>query len=132
MKAIVKNIFLLSAFAFVIEANINCAPAVVAAVFVPLIGAATWVNAANPAGTNTFFFFDITDNANTSSFNGNENLTGGGQASLKGSFTNHYINFTYNPGSSKKGTYQGRINDASTEITLSSPDGLPPLTLRKQ
>ncbi len=131
MKAFIKKFLLLSALAYVIIANVNCAGSVVAAAFIPLIGAAAWENTAN--STNTFFFIVETENSNTSTFTGNENLIGGGQAAFKGSFTNHDIEFVYDSTlTSKKGTYKGWVNDASTEIKLTSPDGLPAITLRKQ
>ena len=110
-------------------ASISCAATVLAAVFIPLIGASAWTNTAN--ATNTFFFFDIKENTNTSTFSGNENLIGGGQAPFTGSFLNHDIMFVYNAGSVKKGTYKGTVNDASTIITLTSSDNLPALTLKK-
>ena len=102
--------------------------------FIPIIGAATWHNSADMTGENTFFFLVDNDSTNTSTFTGNENLVGGGQDHFTGSFTNHNIQFTYEPNSSddKSGkTYSGTINDASTEMTLHGT-GLPSLTLQKQ
>lgn len=130
MKITLKNFFLLAASLYIVETNINCAASVVAAVFIPLIGAVQWQNSTN--ADNTFFFTVVTQNSNTSTFSGNENLVAGGQASFKGSFTNHNMQFTYDADQSKKGTYQGYVNDASTEIKLTSSTSLPALTLIKQ
>lgn len=122
----------MGAFAYVIQTNINCAGAVVAAAFIPLIGAATWVNA-DPTQSNYFNFFSITDNSNTSTFEGNEHV-GTASHHFTGSFKDHDITFKYDanvPGKGNK-TYNGRVNDASNQITLTSPDGLPGMTIRKQ
>lgn len=78
-----------------------------------------WTNKAD--ATNTFFFLPANTNVNTATFTGNENPPGGGaQLHFTGSFTNRNIQFTYDAGSSKTGTYTGTINDASTVITLNS------------
>ena len=114
---------------YIMVADLSCAGTVLASVFIPLIGASAWTNTAN--ANNTFFFFDIKENTNTSTFSGNENLIGGGQATFTGSFLNHDIIFVYNAGSAKKGTYKGTVNDASTIITLTSSDNLPALALKK-
>jgi polyisoprenoid-binding protein YceI len=133
MKTNLRNLFLMVAFSYVVETGISCAAGVAAAIFIPLLGASAWVNPAVPNAANTFFFFDITEKSNTSTFNGNENLPNGGQAHFTGSFTNHDIQFVYdNTLVSKKGTYKGFINDASTQIDLTGSDGLPPITLKKQ
>lgn len=136
MKAPFKNIILIILFACIIKANLNCAASVIAA-FIPLIGAAPWVNVTNP-DNNHFNFITIDNpNSNTSTFDGNEHFNDGNSDSsfhFTGSFTNHNIQFKYdsNTGSRSGKNYKGTINDPSTQITLSSPDGLPSLTLIKR
>jgi polyisoprenoid-binding protein YceI len=133
MKSTLRNLILLAAFSYVVETGISCAAGVAAAIFIPLLGANTWVNPAVANAQNTFFFFDITDKSNTSTFSGNENLPNGGQSHFTGSFTNHDIQFVYdNTLVPKKGSYKGYVNDASTQIDLTSSDGLPAITLKKQ
>lgn len=131
MKTSLKNFLLIIAFSYVVQAAFSCAAGVVTAIFIPLLGASQWVNPAVSNQKNTFFFFSIKENSNTSTFEGNENLAAGGQAAFKGSFTNHDIVFTYNDNSGKKGTYKGYINDASTEMKLTGDNNLPALTLIK-
>jgi hypothetical protein len=133
MKKIFKNLLLIPAFSYVVEMGISCAAAIPAVIFIPLIGASTWVNPAVPNAKNTFFFIGITENSNTSTFEGNENLPAGGQSHFTGSFTDHDIQFVYdNTKTPKVGSYKGYVNDASTQIDLTSTDGLPPITLKKQ
>ncbi len=105
------------AFAFICTLNLNCSKDGGDAIFIPDL-VATWANTTDD--TNEFFFFNYTTDANTSSFEGNEN-SGGNQFHFTGSFTNHDIQFTYdNTADPKSGSYSGTINDASTKITLSS------------
>jgi polyisoprenoid-binding protein YceI len=133
MKKTFKTLLSLAAFSYVVETGIGCAAAIPALIFIPLLGANAWVNPAVPNAKNTFFFFDITEKSNSSTFEGNENLAGGGQSHFTGSFTNHDIQFVYdNTSVPKKGSYKGYVNDASTQIDLTSSDGLPAITLKKQ
>lgn len=138
MKTSIKNIFVLIAFSYVIEANINCAAGVAAAAFIPLIGATNWVNAANP-DKNHFNFITIdSPNSNTSTFDGNEHFINSNNVDstfhFTGSFLNHDIQFKYDAdaGSRAGKSYKGLVNDASSQITLTSTDGLPAITLKKQ
>jgi hypothetical protein len=100
-------------------------------VFLPDLGA-QWTNKAD--ATNTFFFLVANTNVNTSTFDGNENINGGGQDNFTGSFKNSNISFTYTSTTltvSKRGkSYSGTINDNSTVMTLSGSLGS--LTLQKQ
>lgn len=122
--------------ALIIITGFNCSSSADLPVFVSMIGAKTWTNTADT--TNTFFFFDIPDNTSKYSFNGNENLSGGGQASFTGEADNHSIQFTYDASTnaSRAGkTYKGTVNDASDEITLKGTDAtapLPAVTLNAQ
>lgn len=116
------------AIALIVITGLQCAAGVVAAVFIPLIGAKQWTNVSDD--NNTFFFIVATDSTNISPFTGNENLTDGGQASFTGRFENHDIQFTYDAGTDARRagkTYKGRVNDASTEITLKGTDATDPL-----
>ena len=111
--------------------NIHCSKDSGSDFFIPILDN-TWVNQSNT--DNKFFFLPDSTNTNTSTFTGNEDLSGGGQDHFTGSFTNHNIRFTYDAGSSgdKSGkTFIGTINDASTLMTLHS-DNLGNLTLQKQ
>lgn len=138
MKITIKNILLLVTACYIIQTNINCAAGVVAAIFIPLLGATPWVNAAD--ADDKFFFLDVPDNSNTSMFTGNEILhsddmnTPDTTLHFTGSFTNHDIQFIYDADALLKPrkNYKGTVNDASTQIELTSPDGLPALTLKKQ
>jgi hypothetical protein len=94
----------------------------------------TWYNKADATNENKFFFFNVTSNVNTSTFNGNENpIGGGGQISFAGSFTNHQIQFTYdnNSGAKSGKSYSGTIDNTSTIMTLTSAD-LGNLVLQKR
>jgi hypothetical protein len=123
MKTTLKNFVLLVAFSYVIQTGISCAAGVVAAAFIPLLGA-LWFEEKN--SDHKFFFKVKTPDSNTSEFTGNEDLGGlNGTADFAGSFTNHDLQFTYVAGASKKGTYKGYINDASKEIKLTSDDATP-------
>jgi len=114
--------------------SLNCSKGGGDGFFIPIIGAATWVNEDNDK--NTFNFFNETENTNTSTFEGNEHI--GDPDTIyhfTGSFTNHNIQFTYDSDTAyherSGNTYSGTINDASTEMTLHGT-GLPNLTLQKQ
>jgi len=93
-------------------------------VFLPDLGA-QWTNKAD--ASNTFFFLVANTNVNTSTFDGNENINGGGQDNFTGSFKNSSITFTYTSTTltvSKRGkTYSGTINNNSTVMTLSGSLG---------
>ncbi len=129
---------LVIAFAYIIKTSFGCAAAAVAATFIPLISAVTWANATNQVN-NYFNFITInTPNSNTSAFDGNEHFRNSSNIDstfhFTGSFTDHAIQFKYdlNNGSRSGKTYKGTINDQSTEMILSSTDGLASLVLIKK
>jgi hypothetical protein len=125
-----KRNLIMKAFVFVLLAScIQCSKGG-DEVFVPDL-TKDWRSTAN---ANDHFFFLVNDpNKNTSSFSGNENITGGGSFQFTGSFTNKTIQFTFdNASGSKSGkSYNGTINDASNVMTLSSST-LGSLVLEKQ
>jgi hypothetical protein len=101
-------------------------------IFLPDLSA-QWTNKAD--ASNSFFFLVANSNVNSSTFDGNENIGGGGgQDNFTGSFKNSNITFTYTSTTltvSKRGkSYSGTINNNSTVMTLSGSLGS--LTLQKQ
>src|SRR5690349_8748007 len=100
-------------------------------IFLPDLSA-QWTNKAS--ATNTFFFLLNDATKNTSTFTGNDFVSGTLQGQFSGSYTNHDISFKYTNGSKNGKGYSGTINDASNVITLTSADvGLvSPLSLEKR
>jgi hypothetical protein len=134
MKTSIKNLLLVAAIAYVIEANVYCAGAVIAAAFIPLIGAADWKNA-DPTINDHYFFVDIDgEGANHAIIKSGNEFLNNTQFRFTGEYTDHRIKikFDSDAGSRAGKSYEGNINDASNEMVLTSPDGLPATTLRKQ
>jgi len=131
MKALLTK----SVIAFIVITGFQCAAAAIAPIFIPLIAAKTWVDESVPPPDDHHFNFVTveTPDSNYSNFDGNEHLDSGAINAFMhftGFYSNHDIQFTYDAdaveGRANK-TYKGKINDASTEITLKGTDATDPL-----